>query len=91
MKANLDGEEEEESPNVSPAKGATDNDEPEYTDVALKLGFQELENALFQHHKLDSYLQKSIMDPQNLIQGGISSDLTDIFKNCAFLFPFSTK
>ncbi len=85
-----EGEEEEESPNVTPVKGDV-KDEPEYTDMALKLGFQELQSTLFQHHTLDSYLQKSIMDPYNLVQGGISPDLTDIFKNCAFLFPFSTK
>lgn len=47
--------------------------------------------AAFHHHKLDSYLQRSIKDPYNLVQGAISPRMQQIFQNCPFLFPFSTK
>ena len=46
--------------------------------------------TLFHNHKLDSYLQRSIKDPYNLVQG-ISSSMQQIFNNCPYLFPFQTK
>lgn len=55
------------------------------------LGMKEISPSFFHHQKLDSYLQKSIKDPYNLVQGAISANLQQIFKNCPFLFPFSTK
>jgi hypothetical protein len=66
--------------------------EPEVvmTDLSLQLGFADLTPSLFHNHKLDSYLQKSIKDPYNLVQG-ISSSMQQIFNNCPYLFPFQTK
>lgn len=63
--------------------------EPEVamTDLSLQLGFADLTPSLFHNHKLDSYLQKSIKDPYNLVQG-ISSSMQQIFNNCPYLFPF---
>jgi hypothetical protein len=80
----------------SPSKGddpntAADFTEPGFSDFDLKSGFNELKPSFFHHHKLDSYLQKSIKDPYNLVQGAISSSMQQIFQNCPFLFPFSTK
>mmetsp|Transcript_15893 Transcript_15893/g.26788 ORF Transcript_15893/g.26788 Transcript_15893/m.26788 type:complete len:315 (-) Transcript_15893:624-1568(-) len=51
----------------------------------------QIDLQIFHHHKLDSYLQRSIKDPSNLVRGGISSMLQQIFINCPFLFPFETK
>lgn len=70
---------------------ASDYVEPGFSDLDLKAGFAELQASFFHHHKLDSYLQKSIKDPYNLVQGAISTSLQQIFQNCPFLFPFSTK
>jgi E3 ubiquitin-protein ligase TRIP12 len=69
----------------------TDFDEPGFSDIDLKTGFSEIQPSCFHHQKLDSYLQKSIKDPYNLVQGAISTNLQQIFSNCPFLFPFSTK
>lgn len=52
---------------------------------------REIPANFFHHKKLDSYLQKSLKDPFNLVQGAISPKLQQIFKNCPFMFPFSTK
>lgn len=60
------------------------------TDISLQLGFADVRPSLFHNHKLDSYLQKSIKDPYNLVQG-ISSSMQQIFNNCPYLFPFQTK
>lgn len=65
-------------------------DETELSDAALMLGFEELLPAHFYHPKLDSHLQKSLKDPINLVQG-ISPTMQQIFGNCSFLFPFTTK
>jgi hypothetical protein len=70
---------------------AADFTEPGFSDLDLKAGFAELQPSFFHHHKLDSYLQRSIKDPYNLVQGAISSRMQQIFQNCPFLFPFSTK
>ena len=50
--------------------------EPELklSDLSLQLGFNDLQSSLFHNHKLDTYLQKSIKDPYNLVQG-ISSEM----------------
>ena len=66
--------------------------EPEVamTDLSLRLGFADRTPSLVHNHKLDSYLQKSIKDPYNLVQG-ISSSMQQIFNNCPYLFPFQTK
>lgn len=37
------------------------------TDLSLTVGFAEMETNLFHNHKLDTYLQKSIKDPINLV------------------------
>lgn len=95
MKANQENDVGSKEP--SPTKeginssGATDAAEPGFSDLDLQYGFAEIQQQCFHHHKLDSYLQKSIKDPYNLVQGAISSSLQQIFKNCPFLFPFSTK
>jgi predicted nucleotidyltransferase len=54
---------------------AADFAEPGFSDLDLKVGFAELQASFFHHHKLDSYLQKSIKDPYNLVQGAISSTM----------------
>lgn len=64
---------------------------PDLSDLELRAGFASLSAATFHHHKLDSYLQRSIKDPYNLVQGAISPRMQQIFQNCPFLFPFSTK
>ena len=68
-----------------------DFEEPGFTDADLLAGFSEVSPTLYHHQKLDSYLQKSVKDPYNLVQGAISPNLQQIFKNCPFLFPFATK
>jgi hypothetical protein len=68
-----------------------DFEEPGFTDADLLAGFLEVSPTLYHHQKLDSYLQKSVKDPYNLVQGAISPNLQQIFKNCPFLFPFATK
>ena len=62
-----------------------------FSDLELKAGFAAVPASAFHHHKLDSYLQRSIKDPYNLVQGAISPRMQQIFSNCPFLFPFSTK
>lgn len=64
---------------------------PELSDLELHAGFAALTPSDFHHHRLDSYLQRSIKDPYNLVQGAISDRMQEIFSNCPFLFPFSTK
>ena len=46
---------------------------------------------MFHHAKLDGNLQKAIQDPYQLVSGGISQKLRQIFNSCPFLFPFETK
>lgn len=79
----------------SPSKGTSIKDEQppatEFSDLALHAGFAALSPSDFHHHRLDSYLQRSIKDPYNLVQGAISDRMQQIFSNCPFLFPFSTK
>ena len=78
----------------SPGKHADagpDLEEPGFSDLDLQAGFAEIPPSTFHHHKLDSYLQRSIKDPYNLVQGAISPRMQQIFQNCPFLFPFSTK
>ena len=53
--------------------------EPGFSDIDLVAGFKEISASAFHHHKLDSYLQRSIKDPYNLVQGAISSNLQQIF------------
>jgi len=43
-----------------------------FSDLDLRAGLAELQPTTFHHHKLDSYLQRSIKDPYNLVQGAIS-------------------
>ena len=52
----------------SPTKHA----EAGFSDLDLQAGFAEIQPSTFHHHKLDSYLQRSIKDPYNLVQGAIS-------------------
>lgn len=50
----------------------TNQNEPGFSDIDLTSGFAEIQCSDFHHHKLDSYLQRSIKDPYNLVQGAIS-------------------
>lgn len=77
---------EEATEKKSPA-----DEDPVFSDIELRAGFSSLQASTFHHHKLDSYLQRSIKDPYNLVQGGISPAMQQIFQNCPFLFPFTTK
>ena len=69
---------------------APESDDTQMTDLSLTIGFAEMETNLFHNHKLDTYLQKSIKDPYNLVQG-ISAEMQQVFRNCPYLFPFQTK
>lgn len=71
--------------------GGAEPTETGFSDLELRAGFSSVQASSFHHHKLDSYLQRSIKDPYNLVQGGISPTMQQIFQNCPFLFPFSTK
>lgn len=77
----------------SPAKlgGVGTGPSPMFSDLELKAGFAAVPASAFHHRKLDSYLQRSIKDPYNLVQGAISPRMQQIFSNCPFLFPFATK
>jgi len=46
---------------------------------------------VFCHNKLNQFLMKNIQDPYNLMSDVISGKIKDIFSNCSFLFPFSTR
>ena len=67
-----------------------DSEHTDLSDAALKIGLDELQASYLYHPKLDSHLQKSLKDPINLVQG-VSPTMQQIFANCSFLFPFSTK
>jgi hypothetical protein len=60
-------------------------------ELSLNSNLKSLVKEGFVHHKLDSYLQRSIKDPLSLFKEGLSGDLKQIFTHCPFLFPFSTK
>lgn len=62
----------------------------DYSDLALEAGFSEIPPQLLIHEKLDSHLKRHLKDPMNLVQG-LSPTIQQIFANCPFLFPFTTK
>lgn len=64
--------------------------EEDFSDLALESGFNEIPTQLFIHEKLDSHLKRNLKDPMNLVQG-LSPTIQQIFANCPFLFPFTTK
>lgn len=61
------------------------------SETQLSLWSAKFEPTAFHHQKLDSYLQRSIKDPNSLVQGALSSHMQQIYNNCPFLFPFATK
>jgi len=60
--------------------------EIEYSQKVASIGPQ-----VFCHNKLNQFLMKNIQDPYNLMGDVISGRIKDVFANCAFLFPFSTR
>ncbi len=74
---------------------SNDNDklseEPGFTDLDLQVSLSRIHPNMFHHHKLDLYIVKNIQDPYNIVGGGITDTLQQIFRNCPFLFPFSTR
>ena len=49
--------------------------EPGFSDFDVKVSINKFHPSIFHHHKLDSFILKSIQDPYNIIGGGITSTL----------------
>lgn len=61
------------------------------SDFDMQYGISQIHQNVFHHHKLDSFILKSLQDPYTLISGSISETLQQIFKSCPFLFSFHTR
>lgn len=65
--------------------------EKQFSDYDLQIALSQVHPNIFHHHKLDLYILKNIQDPYNIVGGGITDTLQQIFRNCSFLFPFQTR
>jgi len=68
-----------------------DQEQEGFSDYDLQVSLSQIHPSLFHHHKLDMYIVKNIQDPYNIMGGGITDSLQQIFRSCPFLFPFHTR
>lgn len=72
-------------------KDSDSGDSSTEKDLQMATALSSVPEHLFTNHKLDSYICRSMKDPNSLFRGGLSAHLKQIFTNCPFLFPFNTK